>query len=84
MTFWTLAARRHSNNKLTLRGSKSKKQKDRIGADWKQTSPYWEWVAEVYSPSMVQRYGGLSAVYRALMLLSVVKILRQGKVRWQG
>lgn len=71
-------------NKPTLRGSRSRKQKDRIGADWKQMSPYWKWVAEVYSAGMVQRYGGLSPVDRALMPLGVVKVLRQGKVRWQG
>lgn len=71
-------------NKLTLRGSRQRKQTDRIGSDWKQMSPYWKWVAEVYSASMVQKYGGLSAVDRALMPLGVVKVLRQGKVRWQG
>lgn len=71
-------------NKLILRGSKSRKQKDRIGSDWRQMSPYWKWVAEVYSAGMVQRYGGLSAVDRALMPLGVVKVLRQGKVRWEG
>ncbi|RAO66095.1 uncharacterized protein BHQ10_002107 [Talaromyces amestolkiae] len=71
-------------NKPTQRGSKWRKQKDRIGSDWKQMSPYWKWVAEVYSAGMVQRYGGLSAVDRALMPLGVVKVLRQGKVRWQG
>lgn len=32
----------------------------------------------------MQKYGGLTAVDPALMPLGVVKVLRQGKVRWQG
>ncbi|KAE8554389.1 hypothetical protein EYB25_002928 [Talaromyces marneffei] len=70
-------------NKL-VRRSKAHKQKDRISSNWMQMSPYWKWVAEVYSAGVVQKYGGLSAVDRALMPLGVVKVLRQGKVRWQG
>ncbi|EED21555.1 conserved hypothetical protein [Talaromyces stipitatus ATCC 10500] len=61
-----------------------RKSKDRITSIWDDMLPYWKWVAEVYSAGMVQKYGGLSAVDRALMPLGVVKVLRQGKVRWQG
>ncbi|OKL64520.1 hypothetical protein UA08_00818 [Talaromyces atroroseus] len=60
------------------------RQQDRIVVEGIGMTPYWSWVAEVYRGGMLQKYGGLSAVDRALMPLGVVKVLRQGKVRWQG
>lgn len=55
-----------------------------IRSSWDQMTPYWKWVTELYHPGMVRKYGGLAVVDRALMPLGVVKVLWEGRVRWQG
>lgn len=55
-----------------------------ISSKWQKMSPYWKWVAELYHAGMLRKYGGLAAVDREFMPLGVVKVLREGKVRWQG
>jgi hypothetical protein len=47
-------------------------------------TPYWSWVAELYFEDMVEKYGGLSAVESGSVPLGVVKVLKEGKIRWQG
>ncbi|CRG89676.1 hypothetical protein PISL3812_06715 [Talaromyces islandicus] len=64
--------------------SRSNRRKDRISNDWANMNSYWRWATVLYYSGMVKKYGSLSAVDRALMPLGVVKVLRQGKVRWQG
>lgn len=59
-------------------------RRDRIAYDWSAMNAYWRRATVMYYSGMVKKYGGLSAVDRALMPLGVVKVLRQGKVRWQG
>jgi hypothetical protein len=60
------------------------KHGDRITRDWRSMNAYWRWATALYYSGMVKKYGSLSAVDCALMPLGVVKVLRQGKVRWQG
>jgi hypothetical protein len=55
-----------------------------ICSNWYGMSPYWKWVVEMYHAGMVQKYGGLSAVDKEFMPLGVVKVLREGKVKWEG
>ena len=45
---------------------------------------YWKWVAELYQGEMTEKYGGLAAVDNGVVPLGVVKVLREGKVKWQG
>ncbi|KAL1983838.1 hypothetical protein VTN96DRAFT_9839 [Rasamsonia emersonii] len=71
------------SNKMWLQANNRKTTK-LIRSTWDQMTPYWKWVAELYHPGMVRKYGGLAAVDRALMPLGVVKVLREGRVRWQG
>jgi hypothetical protein len=69
-------------SQMVLEGQGGKK--NCITSNWNIMTPYWKWIAELFHPDMVRKYGGLSAVDRALMPLGVVKVLRQGKVKWQG
>ncbi|KAJ5126968.1 reverse transcriptase [Penicillium atrosanguineum] len=55
-----------------------------ISSNWGSMTPYWRWVAEMYSDEMVSTYGGLAAVSREFMPLGVVKTLKEGRFRWQG
>lgn len=55
-----------------------------ISCRWRKMAPYWKWVAELYHAGMLRKYGGLAAVDREFMPLGVVKVLREGRVKWQG
>lgn len=55
-----------------------------ISPDWDSMTMYWKWVAELYCEEMAKRYGGLAVVERGVVPLGVLKVLREGKVKWQG
>jgi hypothetical protein len=55
-----------------------------ISAQWNNMSSYWKWVAELYHGDMTKKYGGLMAVEPGVVPLGVVKVLKEGKVRWHG
>ncbi|KAK2801455.1 hypothetical protein FQN51_005349 [Onygenales sp. PD_10] len=55
-----------------------------LSSRWNNMTPYWRWVAELYREEMTRRYGGLAVVERGVVPLGVVKVLKEGKVKWQG
>ncbi|PVI02013.1 hypothetical protein DM02DRAFT_613202 [Periconia macrospinosa] len=55
-----------------------------IKADWDAMEPYWKWVAQMYGPEMVERFGGLSVVDASLLPLGMIGMFRQQRVKWQG
>ncbi|KAL2375214.1 hypothetical protein RJ035_001001 [Blastomyces gilchristii] len=55
-----------------------------ISSDWYHMNMYWKWVAELYCKEMAERYGGLAVVEKGVVPLGVLKVLREGKVKWQG
>jgi hypothetical protein len=48
------------------------------------TGDYWRWVAQLYGPDMIERFGGLSIVDAGLLPIGMVNLFREGKVKWQG
>jgi hypothetical protein len=45
---------------------------------------YWQWVALLYKDGMVERFGSLNIVDRALLPTSMISLYRSGRVKWQG
>ncbi|KAG5292975.1 RT-like superfamily domain-containing protein [Histoplasma ohiense] len=55
-----------------------------IFSSWHSMNMYWKWIAELYCREMAKRYGGLAIVERGVVPLGVLKVLREGKVKWQS
>lgn len=55
-----------------------------IVGDWDGMEAYWKWVAQLYGPEMVQRFGGLNVVDLGLLPIGMVSMLRQKRMKWQG
>lgn len=45
---------------------------------------YMKWVAMLYGPDMVERFGGLKIVEKGLLPMGMVTLFRSGRVKWQG
>ncbi|OCK80550.1 hypothetical protein K432DRAFT_425661 [Lepidopterella palustris CBS 459.81] len=58
--------------------------KSGFNKDWRDLSPYWKWVVQLYAGDMVKRFGGLSMGDRGLLPIGLLSMLRSEKVRWQG
>lgn len=50
------------------------------GSDW----GYMQWVAQLYGADMKEMFGGLNIVDAGLLPMGMVKLFKEGKVRWQG
>jgi hypothetical protein len=55
-----------------------------ILGDWSRMEAYWKWVAQMYGPEMVERFGGLNVVDLGLLPIGMVSMLRQKRMQWQG
>ncbi|KAF2704633.1 hypothetical protein K504DRAFT_461383 [Pleomassaria siparia CBS 279.74] len=55
-----------------------------ITASWGAMKPYWKWVAQMYGPEMVERFGGLRVVDPGLLPIGMVSMFRQKRTKWQG
>lgn len=60
---------------VTLRG---------ITGNWRQMEPYWKWIAELYGPEVIDRFGGMNIVEPGLLPMGMVSIFRDKRVKWQG
>jgi hypothetical protein len=54
-----------------------------ILSDWKTMEPYWKWVAQLYGPEIIERFGGLNIVEPGLLPVGMVSLFRSGRVKWQ-
>ncbi|KAI2610585.1 hypothetical protein GGR54DRAFT_373931 [Hypoxylon sp. NC1633] len=55
-----------------------------IKGDWNSMEPYWQWVAQLYGPEVMDRFGGLNIVEPGLLPMGMVSIFRDKRVKWQG
>jgi hypothetical protein len=55
-----------------------------IFSDWARMDAYWKWVAQMYGPEMVQRFGGLNVVDLGLLPIGMVSMLRNKRMSWKG
>ncbi|KAL8731962.1 MAG: hypothetical protein Q9166_003094 [cf. Caloplaca sp. 2 TL-2023] len=54
-----------------------------ILSSWYSMSPYWKWVAQLYGPEIIDKFGGLSIVDSGLLPMGMVSLFRSGRVNWQ-
>ncbi|KAI1639275.1 hypothetical protein F4809DRAFT_596447 [Biscogniauxia mediterranea] len=55
-----------------------------IHGSWEAMEPYWKWVARLYGPEAMDRFGGLTIVEPGLLPMGMVSIFRDKRVKWQG
>ncbi|KAF7563312.1 hypothetical protein G7046_g813 [Stylonectria norvegica] len=55
-----------------------------IMSTWGMTDPYWRWVAMMYGPEIIDRFGGLNIVDPGLLPMGMVTMFRDKRVTWQG
>ena len=55
-----------------------------ITHSWQEMEPYWKWVAQLYGPEMVERFGGLNVVDPRLLPIGMVSLFRDKRIKWQG
>jgi hypothetical protein len=55
-----------------------------ITSEWSQMDAYWKWVAQMYGPQIMERFGGMNLVDRGMIPVGMVGYFRGRKVNWQG
>jgi hypothetical protein len=55
-----------------------------IVSNWNSMDAYWKWVAQMYGPEMVQKFGGMNVVDSGLLPIGMVGFFRQRRTKWQG
>ncbi|KAI6990725.1 hypothetical protein KC355_g10408 [Hortaea werneckii] len=62
---------------------------DRVGStsttkltNWAWMQPYWKWIAEMYGPELIERFGGFQIVDAGLLPMGMVGLFRGGRVQW--
>ncbi|KAI8941316.1 hypothetical protein NX059_012541 [Plenodomus lindquistii] len=55
-----------------------------IIANWNSMDAYWKWIAQMYGPEMLDRFGGLNVVDFGLLPIGMVSMFRQRRTKWQG
>ncbi|KAK3114293.1 hypothetical protein LTR53_007543 [Teratosphaeriaceae sp. CCFEE 6253] len=51
--------------------------------DWHLMEPYWKYVAQLYGPELIERFGGFRIVDPGLLPMGMVGLFRSGRVKWQ-
>lgn len=54
-----------------------------IKNQWDAMSPYWKWVAQLYGPDIVDRFGGFNVVDPGLLPIGLISQFRSGRVSWR-
>lgn len=55
-----------------------------ITTDWNTMDPYWRWVAMMYGPEILHRFGSLNIVDSGLLPMGMVSFFKEKRVNWQG
>lgn len=53
-----------------------------ITGDWEDMEPYWQWMAMMYGPEVVEKYGDLNIVDAGLLPMGMVSLFREKRVKW--
>ena len=61
-------------------------QKDAQGIvpPWSDMEPYWQTVAELYGPEIIDRFGGLNIVDPGLLPTGMISLLRGKRAKWDS
>ncbi|XPS98129.1 Glucosylceramidase [Ascochyta lentis] len=55
-----------------------------ITSSWYSMNAYWKWIAQMYGPDMIARFGGLNVVDPGWLPIGLVGQFRQKRTKWQG
>jgi hypothetical protein len=55
-----------------------------ILSHWWKMDAYWKWVAQMYGPDMITRFGGFNVVDPGWLPIGMVSQFRQRRTKWQG
>lgn len=55
-----------------------------INGNWYGMTSYWKWIAQLYGPEMIAKFGGMSIVDAGLLPIGMVSLFRSGRVKWRG
>lgn len=69
-------------NAITALGSQQ--NLNGITNSWHNMEAYWKWVAQMYGPEMIEKFGGLNIVDPGLLPVGMVSLFRGRRVTWQG
>ncbi|KIA75861.1 hypothetical protein HK57_00335 [Aspergillus ustus] len=53
-----------------------------IRSPWRQMTSYWKWIAQLYGPEIVERFGGFNIVDPGLLPIGLVSQFQSGRVNW--
>jgi hypothetical protein len=45
---------------------------------------YWKWVAQMYGPEIMGRFGGMNLVDRGMIPVGMVGYFRGRRTKWEG
>jgi hypothetical protein len=55
-----------------------------ITPNWDSMDAYWKWIAQMYGPEMLEKFGGLNVVDPGMLPTGMVSVFRQKRIKWQG
>lgn len=55
-----------------------------IMSNWYNMEAYWKWIAQMYGPDMIVRFGGFNIVDPGWLPIGMVSQFRQRRTKWQG
>lgn len=53
-----------------------------ITSHWYSMEPYWKWVAQMYGPEMIRKFGGLNVVEPGLLPVGMVSLFQGKRATW--
>ncbi|KAL6718517.1 hypothetical protein ACLMJK_004609 [Lecanora helva] len=54
-----------------------------ILSNWYSMEPYWKWIAQLYGPEIIEKFGGFDVVDPGVLPMGMVSLFRSGRVNWQ-
>ena len=73
----------NGNVKVALNALAGRPNLRGILANWYYMEPYWKWVAQLYGPEIIEKFGGFGIVDPGLLPMGMVSLFRSGRVNWQ-
>ncbi|CAG5137429.1 uncharacterized protein ALTATR162_LOCUS103 [Alternaria atra] len=55
-----------------------------ITSNWYSMDAYWKWIAQVYGPDLIARFGGFNIVDPGWLPIGMISQFRQRRTKWQG
>lgn len=49
-----------------------------------RSTAYWKWIAQVYGPDLIARFGGFNIVDPSWLPIGMISQFRQRRTKWQG